>query len=61
VDVILDHIRDKYLKPNLKSLADDGRLVLIGVMGSIKADVNLAMIMVKRQQLIGFVLRATPD
>ena len=58
VDVILDHIGAKYLEPNLKSLAVYGRLVLIGVMGGIKADVNLAMIMVKRQQLIGSVLRS---
>ncbi len=58
VDVILDHIGAKYLEPNLKSLAVYGRLVLIGVMGGIKAEVNLAMIMVKRQQLIGSVLRS---
>ena len=58
VDVILDHIGAKYLESNLKSLAVYGRLVLIGVMGGIKAEVNLAMVMVKRQQIIGSVLRS---
>jgi len=37
VDVILDHIGAKYLEPNLKSLAVGGSMVLIGVMGGIKA------------------------
>ena len=60
VDVILDHIGAKYLESNLKSLALYGRLLLIGVMGGIKAEINLAMVMVKRQQIIGSVLRSRP-
>ncbi len=57
VDVILDHIGAAYLSPNLKSLAIGGRLVEIGVMGGPKAELNIALIMVKRQQIIGSVLR----
>ena len=60
VDVILDHIGAKYLEPNLKSLAVGGSILLIGVMGGIKAEINLAMIMVKRQRIIGSVLRSRP-
>jgi putative PIG3 family NAD(P)H quinone oxidoreductase len=60
VDVILDHIGAKYLEPNLKSLAVGGSIVLIGVMGGIKAEINLAMLMVKRQRIIGSVLRSRP-
>lgn len=60
VDVILDHIGAPYLQANLKSLALSGRLVLIGVMGGIKSDINLAALMVKRQQIIGSVLRSRP-
>ena len=60
VDVILDHIGAKYLEPNLKSLAVGGSIVLIGVMGGIKAEINLATIMVKRQRIIGSVLRSRP-
>jgi NADPH2:quinone reductase len=58
--VILDHIGSKYLTPNLKALAVAGRLVIIGVMSGAKAEVNLARLMVKRQQIIGSVLRSRP-
>ena len=60
VDVILDHIGAAYLDSNMRSLARAGRLVLIGVMGGIKAELNLATLMVKRQQIIGSVLRSRP-
>lgn len=57
VDVILDHIGADYLQRNMKSLAVYGRLVIIGVTSGIKAELNLALMMVKRQQIIGSVLR----
>lgn len=60
VDVILDHVGAKYLDPNMKSLAYKGRLVIIGVTSGIKAELNLALMMVKRQQIIGSVLRSRP-
>jgi len=60
VDVILDHIGAKYLEANMKSLAVGGTLMLIGVMGGIKAELNLATMMVKRQRIIGSVLRSRP-
>jgi len=60
VDVILDHIGAQYLEANMKSLALAGTLMLIGVMGGIKAELNLAMMMVKRQRIIGSVLRSRP-
>ena len=60
VDVILDHIGAKYLESNMKSLALSGTLMLIGVMGGIKAELNLATMMVKRQRIIGSVLRSRP-
>ncbi|MBB5020930.1 NAD(P)H-quinone oxidoreductase [Desulfurispira natronophila] len=60
VDVILDHIGAKYLEPNMKSLGYKGRLVIIGVTSGIKAELNLALMMVKRQQIIGSVLRSRP-
>ncbi len=60
VDVILDHIGGPYLAQNMKSLALGGRLVEIGVMGGVKAELNLALMMVKRQQIIGSVLRSRP-
>jgi len=59
-DVILDHIGADYLAANLKALAVDGRLVVIGLMGGAAAELNLAHLMVKRQRIIGSVLRARP-
>jgi len=60
VDVILDHVGASYLKPNMNSLGYKGRLVIIGVISGIKAELNLALMMVKRQQIIGSVLRSRP-
>jgi NADPH2:quinone reductase len=60
VDVILDHVGAKYLAPNMASLGYAGRLVIIGVTSGIKAELNLALMMVKRQQIIGSVLRSRP-
>ncbi|MDF1581055.1 MAG: NAD(P)H-quinone oxidoreductase [Desulfuromonadales bacterium] len=60
VDVILDHIGAKYLAPNMNSLAYKGKLVIIGIISGIKAELNLALMMVKRQQIIGSVLRSRP-
>jgi len=58
VDVILDHIGGRYLASNLAALAVGGRLVIIGLMGGAKAEINLGLLMVKRQQVIGSVLRS---
>lgn len=60
VNVILDHIGAAYLADNMKSLAVSGRLVVIGLMGGIKAELNLATMMVKRQKIVGSVLRSRP-
>ena len=60
VDVVLDHIGGAYLAKNLSALAVGGRLVIIGLMGGAKAEINLGALMVKRQQLIGSVLRSLP-
>jgi len=60
VDLILDHVGAKYLKPNMNSLGYTGKLVIIGVISGIKAELNLALMMVKRQQIIGSVLRSRP-
>ena len=60
VDVILDHVGAKYLKPNMASLGYTGKLVIIGIISGIKAELNLALMMVKRQQIIGSVLRSRP-
>jgi putative PIG3 family NAD(P)H quinone oxidoreductase len=60
VDLILDHVGAKYLAPNMNALGYKGKLVVIGVTSGIKAELNLALMMVKRQQIIGSVLRSRP-
>ena len=44
----------------MNSLGYQGKLVVIGVISGIKAELNLALMMVKRQQIIGSVLRSRP-
>ncbi|AEA34280.1 NAD(P)H-quinone oxidoreductase [Hippea maritima] len=60
VDIILDHVGATYLDQNIKSLAYEGRLIIIGVISGIKAELNLGLLMVKRQKIIGSVLRSRP-
>lgn len=57
-DLILDHIGADYLAPNMRALAVGGRLVVIGVTSGAVAPLNLARMMVKRQRIIGTVIRA---
>jgi len=59
-DVILDHIGGGYLEENLRCLAMYGRLVVIGLLGGAKAEIHLGQLMVRRQRIIGSVLRARP-
>jgi NADPH:quinone reductase-like Zn-dependent oxidoreductase len=42
----------------MKALAVGGTLVIIGIMSGAKAELNLALMMVKRQRIIGSVLRS---
>ena len=60
VDVILDHIGAAYLEKNLEALAIDGRLVVIGVMQGSEARLSLGRLMIRRQRVIGSVLRLRP-
>ena len=59
-DVILDPVGASYLSDNLTSLNLDGRLVVIGLMGGVSAEVNLGLMMMKRLRVIGSTLRARP-
>jgi len=60
IDVILDPVGAGYLSDNLALLGLGGRLVLIGLMGGIKAEFDLAQMMMKRLRVIGSTLRARP-
>lgn len=60
VHVILDVIGRDYLEANLHSLAPQGRLVLVGLMGGATAEANLGLVLRKRLQIFGTVMRSTP-
>ena len=61
VDVILDMVGGTYIQRNLKSLADDGRLVQIAFLESAKADLNLTQMMTRRLSITGSTLRPQND
>lgn len=56
-DVILDPVGASYGELNLKLLNQDGRWVVIGLMGGRKAQLDLALLLGKRIQMIGSTLR----
>lgn len=59
-DVILDVVGAKYLERNVEALAPYGRLVVIGLQGGAKAELNLGMLVNKRAAVIGTALRPRP-
>lgn len=60
VRVVLDCIGGRYLAGNLACLSVDGRLVIIGLMGGGKAEIDLASLLMKRIHVIGSTLRSRP-
>ncbi len=60
-DVILDPVGGNYAALNLELLARDGRWVNIGLMGGRKAELDMALVLGKRIQLIGSTLRNRDD
>ena len=60
VDVILDNMGAKYLSRNVEALATEGRLVVIGMQGGSKAELDLGVLLRKRGAVIATSLRARP-
>jgi putative PIG3 family NAD(P)H quinone oxidoreductase len=59
-DVVLDLIGAKYLARNVEVLATSGRLVVIGLQGGTKAELDIGLLMRKRAALLATALRARP-
>jgi NADPH2:quinone reductase len=59
-DVILDIMGAAYLDRNLDALASDGQLIVIGMQGGVKGELNLAKLVGKRARVIGTALRGRP-
>jgi putative PIG3 family NAD(P)H quinone oxidoreductase len=58
VDVVLDFLGASYLERNLAVLKPAGRLVIASLMGGARAEVDLALILRRRLQVMGSVLRS---
>ncbi|WP_174875118.1 NAD(P)H-quinone oxidoreductase [Vogesella oryzae] len=61
VDVVLDPVGASLFDDNVAVLKQDGRLVLIGVMGGMQGNLNLGLLLVKRLKIIGSTLRSQPE
>jgi len=59
-DVILDNMGAAYLGRNVEALATEGRLVIIGMQGGVKGELNIATLLGKRGAVIATSLRARP-
>ncbi|MCL5116026.1 MAG: NAD(P)H-quinone oxidoreductase [Firmicutes bacterium] len=58
VDAILDFVGQAYLQDNLKALAADGTLVLIGALSGYEAHINLGVVQARRLKIHGTALRS---
>ncbi len=58
VDIVLDMVAGDYVARNLKCLAMNGRHVTIAVQGGVRAEINMADVMMRRLVLTGSTLRA---
>ncbi len=59
-DVILDNIGAKYLARNVSALAVNGRLVIIGLQGGVKAELDINALLRKSAAVIATSLRGRP-
>ncbi|HKC27908.1 MAG TPA: NAD(P)H-quinone oxidoreductase [Jatrophihabitans sp.] len=60
VDVVLDNMGASYLPRNMSALAVAGRLVVIGLQGGVKGELNLGMLLAKRGTVHAAGLRGRP-
>jgi len=61
-DVVLDMVGGDYLQKNLTLLDGDGRLVIVGFLGSpISEKVNMSRVLLKSLTVTGSVLRSAPN
>ncbi|AZA14628.1 NAD(P)H-quinone oxidoreductase [Corynebacterium choanae] len=59
-NVILDIMGAKYLAGNIQALANDGRIVIIGMQGGVKGELNIGKLLQKRGTIITSALRSRP-
>jgi len=57
-DVVLDNMGAKYLSRNVEVLAEQGRLIVIGMQGGTKGELDLGVLLRKRGAVIATALRS---
>jgi putative PIG3 family NAD(P)H quinone oxidoreductase len=60
VDVVLDNMGASYLARNVEALAVGGRLVVIGMQGGTRAELDLGRLLAKRASVAATALRSRP-
>lgn len=60
-DVILDNMGAKYLGRNVEALATEGRLVIIGMQGGTRGELDIAALLRKRGAVVATTLRSRPS
>ncbi|MDP3654363.1 MAG: NAD(P)H-quinone oxidoreductase [Rhodoferax sp.] len=60
VDVVLDMVAGSYIAKELACMAEDGRLVIIGVQGGVNSEINAGLVLRRRLTITGSTLRARP-
>jgi NADPH2:quinone reductase len=60
VDVILDMVAGDYVQRDLRALADDGRIVILALLGGGKSEVAFEQILRRRLTITGGTLRPRP-
>ncbi|WP_425582989.1 NAD(P)H-quinone oxidoreductase [Zhihengliuella alba] len=60
-DVVLDVVGAKYLGANVSTLATGGRLVVIGLAGGVRGELDLSALMARRGRVIATTLRSRPS
>lgn len=60
-DIILDPVAGDYLHWNQQVLNQDGRLIVIGLMGGRTSEIDAGRLLMKRQRIIGSTLRSQPN
>jgi putative PIG3 family NAD(P)H quinone oxidoreductase len=61
VEVVVDLVGGRYVETDLAVAAVRGRIVIVGTMGGVRADLSLLDLMVKRLAVRGTVLRSRPN
>jgi putative PIG3 family NAD(P)H quinone oxidoreductase len=59
-DVIVDLVGGSYVEQDLACVATKGRIVIVGMMGGTQVDLNLGILMQRRAEIRGTMLRARP-